>query len=277
MDPSPSAAITRPHHGGREDCWSDGATETLVEAWGDRYINLNKGNLRQKDWKEVADAVNSRQNGINPKKTDIQCKNRIDTLKKKYKIEKSKPPPSTWPFYCRLDSLIGTNSNATNTFKKPTSVTLTVKSKTKPQKDVYPGLASCGDSSSDDDEDDMAWFDERVKKKRHRMEDVDLSDGAACRELARAILKFGEIYERIESSKQQQMMELEKQRMEFTKEVEFERMNLFVDAQLELKKKSFCRDKLASSSGLFSEILDVVYLFFNWGSLILTFLILGCC
>ncbi|KAJ6690141.1 hypothetical protein OIU85_006422 [Salix viminalis] len=95
----------------------------------------------------------------------------------------------------------------------------------------------------------MAWFDERVKKKRHRMEDVDLSDGAACRELARAILKFGEIYERIESSKQQQMMELEKQRMEFTKEVEFERMNLFVDAQLELKKKSFCRDKLASSSG----------------------------
>jgi hypothetical protein len=259
MDPSPSAAITRPHHGGREDCWSDGATGTLVEAWGDRYINLNRGNLRQKDWKEVADAVNNRQNGVKPKKTDIQCKNRIDTLKKKYKIEKSKPPPSTWPFYYRLDSLLGTNSNATNTFKKPTSVTLTVKSKTKPQNDVYPGLASCGESSSDDD--DMAWFDERVKKKRHRMEDVDFSDGAACRELARAILKFGEIYERIESSKQQQMIELEKQRMEFTKEVEFERMNLFVDAQLELKKKSFSRDKFASSSGLFNEILEVVYHF----------------
>jgi hypothetical protein len=275
MDPSPSAAITRPHHGGREDCWSDGATGTLVEAWGDRYINLNRGNLRQKDWKEVADAVNNRQNGVKPRKTDIQCKNRIDTLKKKYKIEKSKPPPSTWPFYYRLDSLLGTNSNATNIFKKPTSVTFTVKSKTKPQNDVYPGLASCGESSSDDD--DMAWFDERVKKKRHRMEDVDLSDGAACRELARAILKFGEIYERIESSKQQQMIELEKQRMEFTKEVEFERMNLFVDAQLELKKKSFSRDKFASSSGLFNEILEVVYLFLIWGSLILSFLILGCC
>jgi hypothetical protein len=150
-----------------------------------------------------------------------------------------------------------------------------VKSKTKPQNDVYPGLASCGESSSDDD--DMAWFDERVKKKRHRMEDVDLSDGAACRELARAILKFGEIYERIESSKQQQMIELEKQRMEFAKEVEFERMNLFVDAQLELKKKSFSRDKFASSSGLFNEILEVVYLFLIWGSLILSFLILGCC
>ncbi|OMP08493.1 putative transcription factor [Corchorus olitorius] len=146
--------------GGREDCWSEGATATLVEAWGDRYIRLNRGNLRQKDWQEVADAVNSRLNGAKSRKTDVQCKNRIDTLKKKYKLERSKPPPSKWPFFKRIDSLIG----------------------------------------------------------------------------ARAILKFGEIYERIESSKQQQMMELEKQRMEFTKDLEFQRMNMFVDAQLEMQK-----------------------------------------
>ncbi|KAL6996723.1 Trihelix transcription factor asil2, partial [Sarracenia purpurea var. burkii] len=39
-----------------------------------------KGNLKQKDWKEVADIVNS-QEDITKKtsKTDIQCKNRIDT------------------------------------------------------------------------------------------------------------------------------------------------------------------------------------------------------
>ena len=49
----------------------------------------------------------------------------------------------------------------------------------------------------------MAWFEERLKKKRHRMEGVGLSDGAACSELARAILKIGEIPERIESSEQQ--------------------------------------------------------------------------
>ncbi|CAK7325895.1 unnamed protein product [Dovyalis caffra] len=238
MDPSPSATTSRPHHGGREDCWSDGATKTLIEAWGDRYINLNRGNLRQKDWKEVADAVNNRQNGVKPKKTDIQCKNRIDTLKKKYKIEKSKP-------LRQLGSSITVST-----------LSLALISKTKPKKEVYSGMASSRESSSGDEEDDMAWFDERVKKKRHRMEDVDLSDGAACRELARAILKFGEIYERIESSKQQRMMELEKQRMEFTKELEFERMNMFVDAQLELKKKSFNRHKFASSSGGLSNFHD---------------------
>ena len=78
-----------------------------MEAWGDRYLDHNRGNLCQKDWKEVADAVNGRQDGVKPRKTYVQCKNRIDTLKKKYKPEKSKPTPSSWPFYTRLDYLIG--------------------------------------------------------------------------------------------------------------------------------------------------------------------------
>lgn len=268
--PSPKPT-TRPHHGsvggggsgGREDCWSEGATEILIEAWGDRYVQLNRGNLRQKDWKEVADTVNGRQNGVKPRKTDIQCKNRIDTLKKKYKLEKAKSPPSQWPFFYRLDSLIGTSAVS----KKPTTVTFTVKPSSKPKSNpnpnpnpnsnivVYSGGGST-DSSLGDDDDDVendddddgggVGFDGRVSRK-HRMESVDLSDGAACRELARAILKFGEIYERIESSKQQQMMELERQRMEFTKDLEFQRMNMFMDAHLEIEKMK--RPKYAPSSG----------------------------
>lgn len=77
------------------------------------------------------------------------------------------------------------------------------------------------------------------------------------RELARAIVKFGEIYERIESSKQQQMLELERQRMEFTKELEFQRMQMFMEAQLELEKIK--RSKY--NSGTSGEIL-VLSLYF---------------
>ncbi|KAG2723941.1 hypothetical protein I3760_02G194500 [Carya illinoinensis] len=258
--PSPHTPTIRTHFGsagggGREDCWSEGATETLIEAWGDRYVQLNRGNLRQKDWKEVAGSVNGRQNGLKPRKTDIQCKNRIDTLKKKYKLEKAKPSPSKWPFFYRLDSLIGTNAVT----KKPTNVGFTAKSsKPKPNPNpspvVYSGVgssdSSLGDGDDDDHEDeddeDDVGFDGRVARK-HRMESVDLSDGAACRELARAILKFGEIYERIESSKHKQMMELERQRMEFTKDLEFQRMNMFMDAQLEIEKMK--RPKYAQGSG----------------------------
>ncbi|GAY40460.1 hypothetical protein CUMW_052120 [Citrus unshiu] len=231
--------------GGREDCWSEGATGTLIEAWGDRYVRLNRGHLRQKDWKEVAESVNSRENGVKPKKTDIQCKNRIDTLKKKYKIEKAKPPPSKWPFYYRLDSLIGNDAVSS---KKPANITLRVKSKPRTSF-VGRSVSTENDNlSSDGEADDDGDDDEIVVKKVHRMEDVDLSDGAACRELARAILKFGEIYERIESAKQKQMMELEKERLEFIKDVECERMNMFMGAQLEIQK-SKRKQRPASSEG----------------------------
>ncbi|KAF8396958.1 hypothetical protein HHK36_018595 [Tetracentron sinense] len=283
MENQGAHTTTRSHHhhnggaggGGREDCWSEDGTRTLIQAWGDRYLQLNRGNLRQKDWKEVADAVNGRQNGVKPRKTDIQCKNRIDTLKKKYKLEKSKAAPSKWVFYPRLDELIGTTATATATKKttptlsssyhKPTAITFTVKpckEKINPNPNpnqhavVYSGgsssksrLNSAGSSESsrgsgaDEGDDDMV-FNGGVKKRRM---DLDSSDGASFRELARAVLKFGEIYERVESSKQQQMMELERQRMEFTKDLEFQRMHMLMEAQLELEKMK--RAKYASSTG----------------------------
>ncbi|XP_007218200.2 trihelix transcription factor ASIL1 isoform X1 [Prunus persica] len=217
--------------GGRDDCWSEGATSTLITAWGDRYLQLNRGNLRQNDWKEVADAVNSGLNGgVKAPKTDVQCKNRIDTLKKKYKLEKSKPSPSTWPFYHRLHSLIGSSPDAAvSTKRKPSIPTLTVKSP-----DLKPKPPGGSRESSIGCEDGEDCNGDSVRKRR--MEAVGLSGGAACRELAGAILKFGELYERMENLKQEQMMELEKQRMEFTKELEFQRLNMFKDAQVELEK-----------------------------------------
>ncbi|XP_009369199.2 trihelix transcription factor ASIL1 [Pyrus x bretschneideri] len=209
---------TRTHApAGREDCWNEADTEALITAWGDRYLHLNHGILRQKEWKEVADAVNSTQNGgVKPSKTDVQCRNRIDTLKKKYKLEKSKSGPSKWPFYRRLHSLIcSTPSNAAVSIEsKPPILALTGKS---PDPSPYPLEGSRRDDGGD--------------------EAAGLSVGAVCRELARAISRFGEMYERIENSKRKQMMELEKQRMEFDKELELQRLNMFMDVQVDLGKK----------------------------------------
>ncbi|VFQ89748.1 unnamed protein product [Cuscuta campestris] len=96
---------------GREDCWSEGATAVLIDAWGERYLELSRGNLKQQHWKDVAELVSSRDDYTKPPKTDIQCKNRIDTVKKKYKLEKAKigagQGPSRWTFFERLDQLIG--------------------------------------------------------------------------------------------------------------------------------------------------------------------------
>lgn len=97
--------------GGREDCWSESSTAVLIDAWGERYLELSRGNLKQKHWKEVADIVSSREDYKKTPKTDIQCKNRIDTVKKKYKLEKAKMMSgggtSKWVFFDKLDQLIG--------------------------------------------------------------------------------------------------------------------------------------------------------------------------
>ncbi|KAM2269054.1 hypothetical protein ACFX1S_047101 [Malus domestica] len=108
-----------------------------------------------------------------------------------------------------------TPSNATvSTESKPQILALTGKS---PDPSLYPLKWSRRDDGGD--------------------EAAGLSGGAACRELARAISRFGEMYERIEILKRKQMMELEKQRMEFDKELELQRLNMFMDVQVELRKK----------------------------------------
>ncbi|CAN1180734.1 Trihelix transcription factor ASIL2 [Linum perenne] len=60
--------------------------------------------------------------GGEPLKTDIQCTNRIDTVKKKYKSEKAKidagAGPSSWPFYHQIEQLIGLNPSSS---RKPTA------------------------------------------------------------------------------------------------------------------------------------------------------------
>ncbi|KAE8637446.1 hypothetical protein CSA_017390 [Cucumis sativus] len=152
----------------REDCWSEDATSTLIDAWGRRFLDLNRGNLRQKDWQDVADSVNSL-HGLTKKthRTDVQCKNRIDTVKKKYKTERARVSAShgnfvsSWPFYARLDELIG----PTVSMKKPSS----------------PPLA-----------------------------------------LPLPFLR--------------QMVELEKQRMQFAKDLELQRMHMFMETQVQLER-----------------------------------------
>uniref|UniRef100_A0A7N0UQ93 Myb/SANT-like DNA-binding domain-containing protein n=1 Tax=Kalanchoe fedtschenkoi TaxID=63787 RepID=A0A7N0UQ93_KALFE len=262
----------------REDCWTEEASSTLVEAWARRFLDLNRGNLRLKDWQHVADLVNAR-HGHTKKtyRTDVQCKNRIDTIKKKYKVEKARVSASpgmlgsSWPFYERLDELIG--SSLKKPPAPPPAATVTVsdslshsppmalplpfpyrksaplatavlpKKRASPMDDSYfrrnysaVAAAAAAAATADDDEDDEEvgeedGDDDLVEGFRG---DEDSEDG--IRKLARAIRKFGDVYEKVEAEKQTQMIEMEKQRMQLAKDLEVQRMQMFVNMQLQLKK-----------------------------------------
>ncbi|CAL9122096.1 unnamed protein product [Musa textilis] len=270
----------------REDCWSEGETSVLVDAWGDRYLELKRGNLRQKHWQEVADAVNCRRgaSGRRPPRTDVQCKNRIDTLKKKYKIEKARvasAAASQWQFFSRLDALIG--SSAAPPAKKPSpSPPLAVplpyhrKGSTLPfaaatavrpvdlrerrgaataisvDDSIFQRAAAAAAAAGDDndDEDDLESPSGSSSRSGGGLRMGRVKEGDGIRELAKAIERFAEIYERVEGAKQRQMMEMEKKRMEFAKELEFQRMQIFVDSQVQLAKiKRAKRSDAGKSAG----------------------------
>ncbi|KAJ7297180.1 hypothetical protein O6H91_17G088300 [Diphasiastrum complanatum] len=253
LHPPSAAPLAEGAVGGhnRDDCWSEGGTATLIEAWGERYLQLNRGNLKQKHWQDVADAVNGRRTGTKAPKTDVQCKNRLDTLKKKYKVEKSRSD-SKWQFFLKLDQLIGppkkgmgsSGSGAGAPKRNPLPQQQPIAAKTKllqrhvsVDPDTKPFINHSSNLSNSKSENitescpysaaDGIYIRNSVKRK---MQDSPFKD------LTRAILKFSEVYERIEGSKQQQLVELEKQRMEFAKDVELQRMQLYMQTQVELAK-----------------------------------------
>ncbi|PIN19580.1 Transcription factor GT-2 [Handroanthus impetiginosus] len=272
----------------REDCWTEEATSTLVDAWGRRYLELNRGNLRQKDWQEVADAVNARHGHTKKtRRTDVQCKNRIDTLKKKYKTEKAKIAESngtitsSWPFFPRLELLIGSNFNKHQGKVTPSALPLASSQSTPPPLSLpapplavplpyrkpltaamvtpvilphkrpmslpavdesyfrknYSAMAAAAAAAEDEAEEDDGEFegDEAEGSEDRAAEEEEVGEEGMTR-LAKAIERFGEIFEKVESMKQRQMIELEKQRMQFAKDLEVQRMQLFMDTQVQLEK-----------------------------------------
>lgn len=83
----------------------------LIDAWGEIHLELSRENLKQKHWEEVAETVRSKEDNGKTPKTDVQCKNRIDTVKKKYKQEKlTSGRSSSWVFFHKLDRLIGSTA-----------------------------------------------------------------------------------------------------------------------------------------------------------------------
>ncbi|GER47347.1 sequence-specific DNA binding transcription factors [Striga asiatica] len=81
---SPSLAKP-PAFSSREDCWSKEASRTLIHAC-------------VKHWQQVARAVNA--SSLNLRRSDVQCKNRIDTTKKNTRsrsLRSSNPEAATSP------------------------------------------------------------------------------------------------------------------------------------------------------------------------------------
>ncbi|GJN03046.1 hypothetical protein PR202_ga20449 [Eleusine coracana subsp. coracana] len=95
--------------------WTDGAISSLLDAYTDRFEQLNRGNLRGRDWEDVAAAVTDGQGKASGVKSVEQCKNKIDNLKKRYKVEcqrlSGSGAASHWPWFKKMEQIVGNSAS----------------------------------------------------------------------------------------------------------------------------------------------------------------------
>ncbi|XP_058087711.1 uncharacterized protein LOC131234774 isoform X3 [Magnolia sinica] len=101
--------------------WSDSAIGCLLDAYMDKFVQLNRGNLRGRDWVDVAAIVSERADRQKMccdkqkmSKSVEQCKNKMDNLKKRYKVElqrmnSSGTSVSHWTWFKKMEQIVGSS------------------------------------------------------------------------------------------------------------------------------------------------------------------------
>ncbi|XP_058079421.1 trihelix transcription factor ENAP2 [Magnolia sinica] len=90
----------------KRDEWSEGAVSSLLDAYESKWVLRNRAKLKGHDWEDVARHVSSRAHSTKSSKTQTQCKNKIESMKKRYRSESTVADPSSWPLFQRLDLLL---------------------------------------------------------------------------------------------------------------------------------------------------------------------------
>ena len=95
----------------KRDEWSEGAVGCLLEAYESKWVLRNQAKLKGQDWEDVARKVSLRAAGS--AKTETQCKNKIESMKKRYRNEVAAGSGSRWPLFPKLDELVRCRGSAT--------------------------------------------------------------------------------------------------------------------------------------------------------------------
>ncbi|KAK3034375.1 hypothetical protein RJ639_032273 [Escallonia herrerae] len=196
--------------GDSRDDWSEHASFVLLEVWGDKFMELGRKSLRSEEWNEAAEKVSEM---INAKRTQAQCRNRLDALKKKYRKEKAKAEETgggyygKWAYFKKMDMLLNSSNRQ-----------------------------QCGMACGVDSGEYVFMNPRRSRSQMGMEEEEEEEDEGSFRLLADSVQKFGEIYEKIEGSKRQQMVELEKMRMDFQRDLELQKKQILERAHAEIAK-----------------------------------------
>lgn len=86
-------------------CWSHEETVALIGAYGAKWQSLGRGHLRAPHWDDVASAVaRACPAASTAPKTPVQCRHKIEKLRKRHRSEKQRSL-SSWLYFRKMDAV----------------------------------------------------------------------------------------------------------------------------------------------------------------------------
>ncbi|PKA64205.1 hypothetical protein AXF42_Ash009425 [Apostasia shenzhenica] len=247
---APSPAAKQPLSRTSSADWSEETTFALLDAWGDCYLQNGRKSLRSDEWGEVAKKVSQ---CLKTSRSEAQCRNRLDTLKKKYKKEKAKYPDyasssSNWVYFQKMDELMSSPPPTSAAIRQDPQlhrlscgidageyVFASSKLYANRSNGVNEMRDSPGDTASEEEGEEVDDDSDGLPPRREKLA---ASSESSFRMLADSIQRFGEIYQKIENSRRQQLAELERMRKEFHRDLELQKRDILERAQAEIARLS---------------------------------------
>eukprot|EP00249_Psilotum_nudum_P010839 c22801_g1_i1 orf=263-1204(-) len=248
----------------KKELWSFHDTSVLLDLYEEIFLAFGRGMVRKKDWKRISEQL-TQQSGF--AKSAEQCKNRIEYLRKYYRKEKVKyvgtSTDSPWVFYKKLEGLVEDSSNkCLDGFKQSAIPCIdggprqsdahgnSVHTFSRPEDEsVSPAHQNSHPVDTLDEEETVATTKGQVAstpetsskpcKKRRKLV------ASLGKDLKEGLSEFAAVMERIERTKMELVLTLERQRAEQEQkraEMEMERTRMLLQNQLEVARL-FCENR----------------------------------
>ncbi|KAJ6346781.1 hypothetical protein OIU76_003457 [Salix suchowensis] len=240
----------------KRDEWSEGAVSTLLEAYENKWILRNRAKLKGNDWEDVAHHVSSRANSTKSPKTQTQCKNKIESMKKSAAAAVTPPPQHLlWLLLIlhHLHHLIITKlmraaqnshgSNGVDKGAKGDGMDAKLSDHVSDKNSMDTDSSTPAALYSDKEEPRSKKLKKKTeKRKRRKREEWEMAD---------SIRWLAEVVVRSEQARMETMRELEKMRIEAEAkrgEMDLKRTEIIANTQLEIAKLFAGAGRAADSS-----------------------------
>lgn len=262
----------------RRDEWSKDGVLSLLDIYESKWILRNRAKLKGSDWEDVARQVSICSLGIKALKTPNQCKNKIESMKKRYRAEAAASNPlkhsSSWQFFVQMDRLLKGAPNCMNQPMSDNNIHFHGLPKAEANVEVEEHV-QC--SYRDDGSNTMLMdlnannVNDNQEKEDNKSTDSNVSADKPAKTrkgsgsgLAESIQLFGHSMLKIEEARMEMYKDLERMRAEVEikrSEIELKRTEIVANTQLQiaklLMKKTQTRRNRSRSSGL-ADGMDVL-------------------